>query len=201
MDFTGSVNQKLGPLPVWTWGVIAGSGVLLWILWRQMTVRETVPTPTYVPDSAIVEQAYLRNGAPIPTVEKLAETNQTWMTSGVAYFTGKGANGTEAAEAFQRYLSGKGLSNSQQNMIDAYIKNRGLPPEGATPVTDTYQSYYRDNHGAIYGVYSDGTTRWLDYPHWIALGKPGLNGTVKFTADDYKSGDPTPEPVFKTWSE
>ena len=203
MALTDTLGQKLGPLPVWTWGVVVGVGVVAYV-WLSKANEQTaavkpsdamLATPVAGDSSALDSAFYARNGASgtYPS-DAPAETNLSWLTSVQAVLSGKGFAPLDISNALNRYLNGESLSDSDQRIVNAALTEKGLPPDGAMSqpslTLDSFERVVRDTSGRIVGVLRNGTTRILSADEYRNIGAPG------FAVDDFKPLQPsTPAPA------
>lgn len=72
-------------------------------------------------------------GEPDATTPVNNQTNDTWVSQGVAYLIAQGmATGGDAEQALDLYINGGQLSYDQGVLRDAVIKQYGLPPDPPT---------------------------------------------------------------------
>lgn len=151
MDFKG----KIGPLPVWTWGLIIGGFFVVW-MWvanrnSPVDVEATTEAPSQDADygGSVVEGSYGSDFSTVPVVtpgqtEAVtgSETNADWLRKAIAAVVDQGTVSTLSAQtALQKYLAGQSLSAAEASIVNAATAKVGIPPEGvdtpdaAEPVT------------------------------------------------------------------
>ena len=201
MAISDTLGQKLGPLPVWTWGVVVGVGVVAYVWISKASESQTVMQPSdamlrpVAGDSSALDSAfYARSGASgtYPS-EAPAETNLTWLTTVQSVLAGKGYAPLDISNALNRYLNGESLSDSDQRIVNEALTAKGLPPDGAMSqpslTLDSFARVVRDSTGRIVGVLRNGSTRILSADEYRNIGAPG------FAVDDFKPLQPAPAPT------
>lgn len=201
-----TLNQKLGPLPLWTWGLMGGLAVVVWV-WVSASEKESaalVPMPSdeYLVNrpasSDSLDGAFsARNGSSESSYydnAPVAETNESWIASVTNILSGKGSwSPLQIQAALQKYVSGNPLSDAEQEIVNSAITEKGVAPD-ATSVpalgSDDWVRFYRDARGKFYGVLYNGSVRSLTDSAYAALGRPSLS------SDDYISPTtPAPAPA------
>ena len=146
----GTASGKLGPLPVWGWGVILGVlvlGVYYYENNKQKAANAAVVSATTTGDNlaaGLVDNTSTdptdgltgltdqNTGTTSGTLGSSLQTNSQWESSAVSWLSGHGYSPLVAQSALEAYLNGT-LDNSNTNYVgavNAAIQNFGLPPEG-----------------------------------------------------------------------
>lgn len=182
-------TQKLGPLPVWVWGSVAGLAVLAYVYFGPKgAAGNTAPATTTL--ATTTDTGYKADGSntgstyttPVATP---IENNQSWLTSAVNMVTGSGVSPLDAQTALQGYLQGDELTASQSDIVNKALALKGVAPEGTskptfTAVTPTnwadgtiYKSFYRRKSDlAIIGITATGQEHHITWAEWLAMGNP-----------------------------
>jgi len=135
LDFT----EKLGPLPVWGWGLIGGGVIVVgYYLFNRGGSAATDSTVVYTDATG-----YRTSGNPGvdagSTPDGYGETNALWLTRAsrqVAEMSA--ASVTDVYNALKKFLAGETLTEKERGYVDTATKTVGLPPEGVegiSPVT------------------------------------------------------------------
>lgn len=137
------MTARLGPLPVWAWGVIVGGLVVAYLYfarWREGA--STAPTETAGTASSLDKWAagYLgQGGGVVPVPEADSEdapatgsgaTNWAWLAQGVRIGQTLGFTPTEIQGALQAYLDGGTTNERGKTIVDAIVSQLGVPPDG-----------------------------------------------------------------------
>jgi hypothetical protein len=134
MDFGERLTRKLGPLPVWGWGVLIGGAFIAWY-WYSNTGLGSFDGETDEEGTG-VGQTLAPSGdfSTVPIMpEEEAETdentNAEWLIQAVLAAPA-GTSKLAAQAALEKYLNGTDMSAAEQNLVDAIINKIGLPPQG-----------------------------------------------------------------------
>jgi hypothetical protein len=67
------------------------------------------------------------------------KTNSDWVVDGTAWLIANinGVTGTQAQAALQKYIDGESRTYDEENWVNAWIKEGGLPPDGVTAGSGT----------------------------------------------------------------
>lgn len=156
------IKAKLGPFPVWVWGVIVGGIILVVVYYRNNAAKaaaagtdtsgvtvsgEDLTAALGATDDGTTDTTDDTTDATSSTT--LGSTNTTWESSAVAWLSSHGYSPLTAQNAVENYLNGT-LSSTDagaNSAVNAAITNYGLPPDGvfgipavpvvSTPVTTT----------------------------------------------------------------
>lgn len=203
-----TLNQKLGPLPLWTWGLIGGVGVVAWVWLSAAEKESTVPLPSdeYLVNRPASSDTFdglfsARNGSSESSYfdnTPVAETNDSWIASVTNILSGKGAwSPLQIQTALQKYVSGNPLSDDEQAIVNSAITEKGVAPDASSiPALggDDWVRFYRDARGKFYGVLYNGAVRVLSAAEYAALGRPSLSSD-DWVAPVPPAPEPTPEPT------
>lgn len=141
------LKGKLGPLPVWAWGVIVGLVLVAGVFIYSRRSSSDDGTPS-IQGTAIDPQGYQTAGIsggsasssdPTPdTTTPDYESNASWLnkaSADVADFLGGSPSAIYAA--LRKYLTGETVTSAERKYIDAALTRTGNPPEGTYGVSDT----------------------------------------------------------------
>lgn len=150
------IKAKLGPFPVWVWGVIVGGIVLIVVYYRNNAAKAAAAGTDASGVTVSGEDLTAALGATgsgdsgattapdATTSSSLGSTNTTWESSAVAWLASHGFSPLTAQNAIENYLNGtlSATDPSANAAVNAAITNYGLPPEGvfgipAIPVVTT----------------------------------------------------------------
>jgi len=197
MDF----QAKLGPLPVWVWGLTLGGAAVGYYYWSQLkdnngTTISTDPEAVnavesaagYVTDRDAIDGAFTPGTASgstlaTSTAEESTDTNSAWLIRAVQALVGKGVSPLEAQTALGKYLDGESLSVAESSLVNrAIVALGGLPPDGApipSKPTDAasavgIKSWQRLQDGTVRVLMSDGSYVGKTLQEYIASGMPSF---------------------------
>jgi LysM repeat protein len=156
------VTQKVGPLPLWVWGV-AALGV--WYYFQRQSSSSSAatnaaatnqatdpagnigtidPATGYVFGTPEDTAALASNNATDTTGTGTSSggstpgttyaTNNAWAEAAINYLVGLGIDPTTANEAIQQYLASQTLTPAQQGMVNEAIIALGPPPDLPGPI-------------------------------------------------------------------
>ena len=133
-----ALTRKLGPLPVWAWGVLLGAVVVGFMIWQNNAIgnaesgtaavdatndadpevsgTQLTPAGTTVGDTGDVESSYA--------------SNLLWESAVIAYLSPKGYSPLKIQVALEKYFNGKTLTAADQKIVNAAVAYAGLPPDG-----------------------------------------------------------------------
>jgi len=201
----GTLTKKLGPLPTWAWGIIAGVlglGVFYYIKSRQ-AVKNAGSGLTVTSDdlTQALTGGGVNNTSNVPPAT-IPETNLTWLNKAVKYLTSGGANPIEAERALRLYLNGEPMTTKEGALTSKVITEYGLAPDGNlgtpsiipdAPIPDKREGYYTKNNGVaqwtVITTKADGTKSSsviTDQESANAVNAQGVPFTYK-TPTDYSS--------------
>lgn len=146
MDFTGALTEKIGPLPGYAYVVIGVGGVFAFRKFRSNdSSGGYVPTSmaaAETPAPAMIAEA---NDQPLPS-------NQQWALQAANHLKRTSVfKASDISTALYNYLTGSGLTEAQQNIVNAALSAVGFPSEGLlpayavdvpTPYVDPYSSVF-----------------------------------------------------------
>jgi hypothetical protein len=141
-------TRKIGPFPVWVYGVGLALAIYLWRKKSGGTGQQTDPAGnvgTIDPATGYVygssqDKAGLAaqnststdgssGGTSGSTTAGQYADNSSWGRAAVNYLVGLGEDPTAANEAIQQYLSSQTLTPQQQAMVNLVIQGIGAPPQ------------------------------------------------------------------------
>jgi hypothetical protein len=129
-DLKERITAKLGPLPVWAWGVIAAVLALIAYFYYQRSSgsNDTVTVPT------LDAGGYRTSGMSGPSntiTSDVPENNQTWLNRVSAQVANAmGASPSEVFNALTKWLQGLDYTQREKDIIDRALGLGGNPPEG-----------------------------------------------------------------------
>ena len=157
--FTDTLGERLGPLPVWAWGGIAGAGIagVRYVMSRRSGAGDTeapgpssAPAPaaqsvaaqsseagsfmaagTYVPPPAAYSPA-----SPDPSANPIRPAdNDEWLATASTLVASGGSIGyLTVSSALSKYLAGETITEAESRLVEQAIKLAGFPPYPAPPV-------------------------------------------------------------------
>lgn len=154
----GAMTHKVGPLPVYAWGLLLGGVGVVWV-WRSQSASTasaqvgsggqtpvldsgsdasaasgTVygysdPSAGLSGSSVYTSTGVSSNGTGI-NYSGTVNTNDTWLSKAVGMASKFGYSPLALQTALQQYLNGAQLNKDQQSMVNAVIGKMGTSPEG-----------------------------------------------------------------------
>lgn len=188
-------REKLGPLPVWAWGIIGGVIVVggYYVLNRGGNDGDQSVT---VLDPSGYQTSGIQGGSASIDETQSIDNNMLWLTRSARQVSGAlSKSPSEVYAALQKWLSGQTITDVEKGYVDTALQQSGNPPEGTqgvSPVTVTGNrqvKYYRTsaNTGRRYVIYTDGTFRELTISEYKKLGSPPAPKTdPKNITNNYK---------------
>lgn len=178
------LTAKLGPLPVWVWGLFIGGLLVAW-QWASRRGSDTgtavddsssaaVPSTPVFPDAGNSQGTNTvvtgGNYEATPT----ERTNGQWLLLAVKAAVEKGVSTLTAQAALEKYLTGQHLTAGEMSIVETALadKNVGLPPEGVggTPTWDAPKlptRYVRiPPKTTVYRIESNGTLTPYTVQSW-----------------------------------
>lgn len=153
MNAREALTTKLGPLPAWAWGVIAGGGYLAWTRLRPEPITATdeganpdagTPTPgSSGPDPfnmgdepvSFFPPAPSPDPTPDPEPEPEPEDNNAWSRAVVRWLIEvRRFDSITASNAVSKFLDGDELTAGEADVIRAALREFGPPPQGAPTI-------------------------------------------------------------------
>lgn len=142
---TGSLGNKLGPLPVWVWGLIGGLafGAVYYIHKKKTDAAAQAAVNT---GSAFTTLGAASNGG---NAGELATTGggggtgiggaagtslAQWAANATNWLIGQGTSPADASNALSAYINGATLTPNQTTLVNQALANFGVPPSGILPV-------------------------------------------------------------------
>lgn len=164
MKIADSLTAKIGPLPVWAWGV--GIGLTFNVgraVYRRTTSADEPETAADGTDSGDavplasvgeplagvpVSGGYApavgnpagwdgppADGIDAPDGPAAPTDNEAWRALAVEQLVAAGFHPIQVDEALKRYFAGTGLTPQDQAIVSMAIRRLGVPPGGAPPIT------------------------------------------------------------------
>lgn len=176
------LTAKLGPLPVWVWGLIIGGILVAW-QWRSR-MGGSSSSDTAEEEAALATVAPYGNFSTVPMatapadVSNVEQTNQEWLNVAMKAIQANNMGSSLSAQtALEKYLSGRELTAAEAKIVDYAIKAAGLPPQGVqeipsvtpTPNPPSVPSvrYVKfSEQGTVYRVESDGSLTPYSHQTW-----------------------------------
>lgn len=150
------LKEKLGVLPIWAWGIIGGTIVLLgyYIVSSRKKARvanppvnsatgDLVNTATYglanpnQTQDALLPSGYSGYSGSLSDTQTTTETNTidtniSWLNKGIAIAVQSNRHTPlGSTTALQKYLQGKPLNVYEQDVVGIVLDKLGYPPQGA----------------------------------------------------------------------
>lgn len=195
-----ALKSKIGPLPVWVYGVGIGAVVLVFMYVRTSraknasTAASAQPTDAY---AAVEDTTVQDNLAAAALQNQTYETNDSWLTKAVRFLTGEGYSPSEAYLNLSNFLGGiPVVGSSAKSQVDLALSRFGTPPDGTygTPsfvpdsAAKTLKSYRTsDTSGRIWAIYTDGTRSEISPAIYDTLGKPSAPVAKSTDIQKYKT--------------
>lgn len=138
MKWTATLTKKLGPLPVWGWGVIAGVVILVGYYYYSNNKKAAnageadvvISSDDLFKSIAGGSGGVGGSGGATSTEPVNYETNTSWRQKGVALLIGSGVSPLKAQAALDNYIQGNPLTSEQAGYVNTVITALGLPPDG-----------------------------------------------------------------------
>lgn len=152
-------QAKLGPLPVWAWGLLGGGAVAGYFWLNKLRDNNGVEVTDSADAKGGYDQAFtlpggsdlldwgyrpsgVTGGSVTPETPQSLDTNTAWAARAIAALVAKGVSPIAAQAALNRYLSGEEITPEQGRLVDQAIKEIGAPPDATqipnitTPVVE-----------------------------------------------------------------
>lgn len=136
MDFGERLRAKVGPLPVWVWGLIAGGAFTIWY-WVSQRDAGTVPDESVgdgtEPGTVTPPSGDFGTVPVLPTTPDGVQdenTNQEWLIQALSAASEAGVSFVSAQTALSKYLAGEPLTKTEETIVNRVIGLVGPPPEG-----------------------------------------------------------------------
>lgn len=134
-DVGSNLTKKMGPFPVWVWGVLIGGAFVIWYWVSQRDLgsgelpTEDTEVGTVAPPSGDFDTVPVM--PPSDGVQDEA-TNLEWSVQALNSVTGTGVSLIAAQTAISKYLNGEKLTSAEAAIIDKVLGKIGPPPEGVS---------------------------------------------------------------------
>lgn len=175
------LSAKLGPLPVWAWGVIIG---VLIVAWQWRSRMSSAPESDPMEDGPTAAAAPYGNFSTVPMQTAPADviqpdrTNDEWMSIALKAIQNNNMGSSLGAQiALQKYLTGRELTETESKIVNFAIQAAGLPPQGvqeipsvtptpSTPAVPSVKYVKFSEQGTVYRVESDGSLTPYSHVTW-----------------------------------
>lgn len=129
-------KAKLGPLPVWGWGLIGGGVIIVgyYMMNRGGGSADDSATVQYTDATGYRTTGDTKGTA--DSAETVVDSNAMWLTRAsrqTAALVGKPV--TDVYNALMKFLSGSTLTAEERKYVDTATANTGLPPEGVEAIS------------------------------------------------------------------
>lgn len=156
-DIEGTLGEKVGPFPVWGWGVMLGGVAVVYMWMNRGGSADTGTDPTATGDDSMLtaQDVMDANDAALwtgndansagaatgddtdVTGDADVETRVTWLAKAVAWEAGNGNAPIPVQNALAAYLSGKPITQAQKAIVNEVVAHFGLPPNTSTSAHTT----------------------------------------------------------------
>lgn len=143
-DLGENMTKKMGPFPVWVWGVLIGGAFVLWYWVSQRDAGSSALADTVEEGTVATPSGDFSTVPVMPASDDVVDenTNLEWSIQALNAITGTGTSLLAAQTAISKYLNSEKLSAADQAIIEKVLRLVGPPPEGVstpdlTPVPDT----------------------------------------------------------------
>lgn len=129
-----NLSKKMGPFPVWVWGVLIGGAFVLWY-WVSQRDLGSGESPASEDNGTVPAPSGDFSTVPVmPPADGVQDenTNLEWSIQALNSVTGTGTSLLAAQTAISKYLNGERLSTAEQVIINKVLEKIGAPPEGVT---------------------------------------------------------------------
>lgn len=154
MDIGAAVTRKVGPLPVYAYGLIIAGVIWIYYIWQGKNAG--ADSGSAMPSSDAADSGIglgddtgdtantggsgtgSTSGVSTPT------DNLSWFTMASNYLVGFNYDSVSVSNALSKYLTGEQLTTAERALVNQAVARFGVPPEGvpvspgATPTTPTY---------------------------------------------------------------
>ena len=137
-----SLKTRVGPLPIWLWGLLLGGAVVAYMYVRQSQTNTAAAATGTGSTSALNALGAANPQDPLTssgnygmmgaTSTTGTPTNQSWQAAGIANANTWGISDIGMQSALQNYLAGMPLNSAEQNAVNKVLGTVGPPPEGVS---------------------------------------------------------------------
>lgn len=130
-----NLTQKMGPFPVWVWGVLIGGAFVVWYWVAQRDLGSgELPTEDTGTDTVATPSGDFATVPVMPPSDGVQDeaTNLEWSVQALNAVTGTGTSLIAAQAAISKYLNGDKLTNAEAGIINKVLQKIGPPPEGVS---------------------------------------------------------------------
>lgn len=138
-NFGEKITQKLGPFPVWVWGVLIGGGLIAWYWFSGAGVTQGDATSSdgeftteLAPSGDFSEKTVVPEGD--SGVDDA--TNEEWLSQAISAAAGSGGSQVAIRAALQKFLMGEELTSQERGWVDRALTEVGQPPEGTSGISE-----------------------------------------------------------------
>jgi hypothetical protein len=186
-----TVKEKLGPLPIWVWGVLVGGGILgvMYVINARNANAETAQNASTSSGGDLyagINDNTVANNIAAGLENESYETNDSWINKAVRFLATQGYSESEALLTLQNFLGGLPIVGSNgRAQIDLVLGRFGTPPDGVAGIptyvpdapvsTKTVSKWVRSRQTKnIYVIYTDSTYAPVTSAQWKAAMSPAL---------------------------
>lgn len=135
--FTAMLTKRLGPLPIWSWAVVAVAAILAYAYWRKSQEPDYAIAPVATPDQAPADAGFLDDVQGIPggvstePVEReiTFTSNEAWARYVVDRLTIRGEDPVAVTNALNKVLYGQEVTLIEAAIYNDAVRRYGPPPE------------------------------------------------------------------------
>jgi len=197
-------KSKLGPLPVWVWGAIAGVIALIGYLvyMRFNSAGSSSATPNAA-GSSIDPMGYQTSGIKggyATTETTVPDNNVTWLNRvSRAVSDALAASPSEVYNALLKYITGQAITEKEKAYVDKGLQIGMNPPDGTQGVSDVQKEQppqiysnnpvgviRRSGSGDLALLAADRTKRLLSVAEWQRMGSPNPNALSDREYDSFR---------------
>lgn len=137
-NVSDTVGKKLGPLPVWAWGLFIGGA---FVIWYWVSNKDLGSGTTPVDGDLTTEAPPSGDFSTVPVIPGAApiedeNTNGEWLIQAMNAVSKSGVSFLAAQTALTKYLNGDTLTAQQEQIVNKAIGLVGPPPEGTASAPD-----------------------------------------------------------------
>lgn len=138
-DIGGNMGKKMGPFPVWVWGVLIGGA---FVIWYWVSQRGTGTVTTEEGDTTGTVATPSGDFSTVPVLPSTGDgvqdeaTNAEWLIQAANAVSATGISYVSAQTALMKFLNGGTLSIQEQQIVDKARQLVGPPPEGTAGIPE-----------------------------------------------------------------
>lgn len=196
------LKAKLGPLPVWAWGVIVGVLALIgyFVFYRRAGAASEASVTSANIDAMGYSTSGLSGGPQGDNYAAPVENNMTWLTRvSRSVADTLAASPVEVYNALYKFVTGQDLTAKEKTYVDKGIEIGMSPPEGTQGIgkilaEPSIMNYPRSSVGVIRRqgsgdvaiLYADQTKKLLSVSDYVSMGSPPPNVLPDSVYDSYQ---------------